>query len=70
MKKKYTAPAVIVTKCQLEGIIAASPTKEPEQQTPAAGSGDSSGTTGIPEAGSGDGQKAKEHYNAWTAWED
>ncbi len=64
MKKKYIVPTVAVTKCQLEGLIAASPSKKAEQYTPAGDGGD------IPQDSSGDGSKAKEHFNAWTAWED
>ncbi len=63
MKKEYTTPTIVLTKCQLEGIIAASPGQSTEQDTPASGGG-------ISEDKSGDGQKAKEHFNAWTAWED
>ncbi len=66
MKKEYTTPTILLTKCQLEGIIAASPGHSADQDTPATGGGDS----GISQDGSGDGQKAKEHFNAWTAWED
>ena len=63
MKKKYIAPTVAVTKCQLEGLIAASPSKGTDQETPAGGGS-------IEEDKGGEGQKAKEHFNAWTAWED
>ncbi len=68
MKKEYTTPTIVLTKCQLEGIIAASPGHSTEQDTPAGDGG--SGGGDIPSTDKGDGQKAKEHFNAWTAWED
>ncbi len=65
MKKEYTTPTIVLTKCQLEGIIAASPGHSADQDTPASGGGGE-----IPKTDDGEGQKAKEHFNAWTAWED
>ncbi len=70
MKKTYTMPQIIVVRGEYEGALLAGSVKKPE--THIGEGGDTSESSGTETGGSSEfvDQGAKEHFNAWTAWDD
>ncbi len=74
MKKRYIMPQVCVISGEYEcHILAGSvdPSKDSHTTVGGDGAGGNQESSGTESSGSGGmGQGAKEHYNAWDAWED
>ena len=70
MKKTYTMPQIIVVRGVYEAALLAGSVKNPE--THIGEDEKTSESSGTETGGSSEftGQGAKEHYNAWTAWDD
>lgn len=69
MKKRYTMPQIMVVRGEYETVLLAGSVKNPQTHI---GEDKNTEQSGTETGGSSEftGQGAKEHFNAWTAWDD